>query len=82
MPSKGNPVVKCRIEPETLNAIQREVAISVHRRRKGPHTQASWVADAIRMKLEHVRRCRGEYRRRRGDHAGQVKVKLPRYLQI
>lgn len=62
--SKGNPVVKCRVEVSTWDAIVLDVA------RKNGHTaikaydMSVWLRDAIREKLAHGSRARRRWRKR------------------
>jgi hypothetical protein len=60
--SKGNPVVKLRLSQELNELIELEVRRYNSFTRKEQTTLSGWVRDAIREKLDHLRRGRSKER--------------------
>jgi hypothetical protein len=69
--SKGNPVLNCRISPETLEAVEAQLAISAVHRRSGPYTVASFIESAVIEKLRKMKRSAG--RRGQSAHVGRYR---------
>lgn len=76
MPTKGNPVVKCRLDVLTLARIEAELAVRNSGKRKRKLTVSQWIRDAIKLKLDAAKRGR------RPRNSGQRRLTDDEYDQL
>jgi hypothetical protein len=64
MPSKGSPIVSCRISQVLLQRVKEQLEMSAIWRRAEPWTLATFVEAAIREKLHKMKRSRRPRRKK------------------
>jgi hypothetical protein len=57
--SKGNPIVKLRLNPETIRKIEKAIANREHIQRPDTNTLSEWIRGAIDERLAKLDRGRG-----------------------